>query len=77
MQLITASGNKFEQSQSTVVSIILAQMGLNLHRWHLNDFGVEMQLITAWGNKFEQSQSTVESIGLSADGTELAQMAFK
>ena len=31
----------------------------------------------ATGNKFEQSKATVVPIGLSADGGELAQMAFK
>ena len=52
-------------------------MGSNWRRWHLNEFGLEMQLITASGSKFEQSQATVVPIGLGADGTELAQMAFK
>ena len=40
-------------------------------------FGLEMQLSMATGNKFEQSKATVVQIGLSADGGELAQMAFK
>ena len=38
---------------------------------------MEMQLIMATGNKFEQSKATVVPIGLSADGSVLAQMAFK
>ena len=52
-------------------------MAADWRRWHLNAFGLEMHLIMATGNKFEQSKATVVPIGLSADGGELAQMAFK
>ena len=52
-------------------------MGANWRRWHLNEFGLEMELSMATANKFEQSKPTVVPIRLSADGGELAQMAFK
>ena len=77
MQLNMASRSKFEQSQASGYQSGLAQMGANWRRWHLNEIGLEMELSMATGNKFEQSKAIVVPIGLSADGSELAQMAFK